>query len=248
MSLQNFITEVKTNGLAKANRFTVSFGLPRAVVTSTPRDVQQAHLLCDGVQLPGLNYSTIQNRTFGEFREVPYERLYDPVTFSFYVDKQFKVKHLFDQWMGSIQNPTARTFNYYENYVVDIYVTALDELNQPRYQIKLAEAYPKTISSISMDQSSKDIIKLQVTMQYKYWRHYMFVPGGVNEAFYRGTPNEQTTSESNVLQVAPTAYTDKLGIGEQPGTLWDDVKEWLGNPTIPDFNVQDFDLSRLNPF
>ena len=33
----------------------------------------------------------------------------------------------------------------------------------------LYECYPKSINSIQLDYSAKDVMKINVTMQYKYW-------------------------------------------------------------------------------
>jgi hypothetical protein len=74
MSINNFISEVKFEGLARQNRFAVLFNPP--VNIGTP-DLQKVLLFCDTSQLPGVNFSTVQNRTYGEFREIPYEKLYD---------------------------------------------------------------------------------------------------------------------------------------------------------------------------
>jgi hypothetical protein len=38
--------------------------------------------------------------------------------------------------------------------------------------ISLYEAYPKTVSAIQLDYANRDVMKIQVTMMYKYWRSY----------------------------------------------------------------------------
>jgi hypothetical protein len=126
-------------------------------------------LFCDQIQLPGVNYSTTQIRTFGEFRETPYEKLYDNLTMSFYVDNDMKVKGLFDDWIGSIQDPITRTFSYYDQYISEMKIEVQDLQNKTRYEMTLYECYPKNIGSIQLDYANKDFMKMQVTMQYKYW-------------------------------------------------------------------------------
>jgi hypothetical protein len=126
-------------------------------------------LFCDQIQLPGVNYSTTQIRTFGEFRETPYEKLYDNLTMSFYVDNDMKIKGLFDEWIGSIQDPITRTFSYYDQYISEMKIEVQDLQNKTRYEMTLYECYPKNIGSIQLDYANKDYMKMQVTMQYKYW-------------------------------------------------------------------------------
>jgi hypothetical protein len=49
-----------------------------------------------------------------------------------------------------------------------------DTSNRLRHRTYIYEAYPKTISPIQMDYASKDVMKLQVNMQYKYWKSENF--------------------------------------------------------------------------
>ena len=164
--INRFISEIKNGGVARHNRFAVVFTPPQRV---NPDALQKVLLFCDQVQLPGVNYSTVQNRTFGEFRETPYEKLYDNLSMSFYVDNDMKVKALFDDWINSIQNPVTRTFSYYNDYVSNMTIEIQDLSDKTRYRMTLWEVYPKNIGSIQLDASNKDVMKVNVTMQYKYW-------------------------------------------------------------------------------
>jgi len=165
--LDKFIAEVKSQGLARSNRYVVKFTPPLTGLDSTVP--QTLSLFCDQVQLPGMNFSTAQNRSFGEFREVPYEKLFDNLNMSFYVDKNMYVKRVFDNWMEAIQNPETRVFNYYKNYTTGMNIEVHDLMDRITYVVSLWECYPKTIGAVQMDYASKDIMKLSVTMQYKYW-------------------------------------------------------------------------------
>ena len=164
--LKDFISEVKRGSIARNNRYAVIFTPPARV---NPGALQKVLLFCDQIQLPGVNYSTVQNRTFGEFRETPYEKLYDNLTMSFYVDNDMKVKGLFDDWIGSIQDPITRKFSYYNQYISNMTIEIQDLQNKTRYEMTLWECYPKNIGSIQLDYANKDFMKMQVTMQYKYW-------------------------------------------------------------------------------
>ena len=164
--LKDFISEIKQGSLARNNRYAVMLTSPKRVNLGSLRKVL---LFCDQIQLPGVNYSTTQIRTFGEFRETPYEKLYDNLTMSFYVDNDMKIKGLFDEWIGSIQDPITRTFSYYDQYISEMKIEVQDLQNKTRYEMTLYECYPKNIGSIQLDYANKDYMKMQVTMQYKYW-------------------------------------------------------------------------------
>jgi hypothetical protein len=171
--IKDFVAQVKKDGMARTNRYSVLFTPPATV---NPSSLQNMLLFCDQIQIPGLNYSTVQNRVFGEFRETPYEKLYDAINMSFYVDSGLKVKYLFDEWLNTINNPDRRTFAYYNDYISNMSIEVLDLQDKTRYEIVLYECYPKNIGSIQLDQSSKDVMRLQVTMQYKYWKSTSIEP------------------------------------------------------------------------
>lgn len=189
MSLQRFKEEVKARGLAKNNRFLVDFRLPN-LIQKDMFNLQIIHLFCESTSIPGINIATQPNRTFGEQREIPYDRNFDPVTLNFYVDQAMTVKYFFDTWMNCVINPISRTINYYDNYITDIDITVLDTNDDHIYQITLYEAYPKNIQSIALDQNGRDVMKLAVVFNYKYSSVQMYDTLG-------GDPNIQNIFNTN---------------------------------------------------
>lgn len=173
-NLTTFIAQIKTKGLARSNRFRVEIPIAQSILSIpnsefSPSSNGDMMLYCDSVQLPGMNYSTTQNRSYGEFREIPYDRLFDNINLTFYVDSDMKVKRFFDTWMSTIVNPNDRTFGYYTDYCVNSKIYVNDMEDNTTHIVNLYECYPKTIGSIQMDYASREIIKLNVTMSYKYW-------------------------------------------------------------------------------
>lgn len=174
MKLSNFIASVKTNGLMTTNRFKVEFSLPRILLNSKNSynytgDLRTVLMFCDSVQLPGMSISTQPSRLYGELREMPYERLFDNINLTFYVDNSLDSKSLFDSWINSIQDPVTRQFNYYNEYITDMTIYVQDKADKEKYKVRLYECYPKSISAIQMDHGTKDVMKLQVSINYKYW-------------------------------------------------------------------------------
>jgi len=159
--LNDFISTVKNSGMMRTSRYSVIF--PNAGTDNL------VGLYCDQFTLPGLNINTQPCLTYGETREMPYQRLYNNINISFYVDTDMKVKKFFDDWMIQIQNPMNRTFSYYNDYTLDVTVNVEDLENNTKYSMMLHECYPKTIQDIQLDYNSKDIMKMTVTMAYRYW-------------------------------------------------------------------------------
>lgn len=164
--INDFITQIKTTGLARTNRFAVEMSPPSI---SNPNNIKTMLLFCDQANLPGANYVTTPSRTYGEVRELPYDKTFDNLSMTFYVDRGMHVKQIFDEWQAQIQDPYTRSFNYYDKYISDIVITVQDINDKTQYKMKLFECYPKTITGINLDNQSKDVMKLQVTFQYRYW-------------------------------------------------------------------------------
>jgi len=95
---------------------------------------------------------------------------YDAIQMSFYVDGDMVIKGLFDNWIKGVQTGTSRNFNYYNDYISDPVSISVENLqDKTTYTVLLYEAYPKTVSAVQMGYDQRDIMKLSVTMMYKYW-------------------------------------------------------------------------------
>ena len=213
-SLNEFISTIAGEGLMRTSRFAVMFSLPNAIVEGQySRDLRKVLLYCDNINLPGITLETTAAKTFGEHREMPYNKLFDTINMGFYVDNSMSVKLLFDNWMGAIQDPVTRTFNYYWDYVTDITVDVFDIAEKSRYQVTLYQCYPKALTPVQMDYGNKEIMKLSVAMNYKYWRSNAATNTfGANEAGVDGSfSNAQDTLNQylgDTAKVPDTYFTN----------------------------------------
>jgi hypothetical protein len=220
-TIKEFTAAVKSQGLARSNRYAVAFSLPKGMVFNS--DVtKKALMFCDQIQIPGTNFSTAQNRTYGEFRETPYEKLYEHINLSFYMDKDMQIKELFDEWNKTIYNPTTRNFNYYDQYITDITIEVQDNKDSPKYWVKLHECYPKSVGAIQLDYASKDVMKLSVSMAYKWFETQNnvpdFLPDGIPKNaltdklmnFAIGTAGAYAVTKLPALQSKISGFTSKL--------------------------------------
>jgi hypothetical protein len=172
MKISDFVTSI-SSGIARTNRFSIVMDLPWAALpVNEITPFSELRILCDQVQLPGLNVNTAPIRTFGEIRETPYELAYEPIQFTFYSDAGMNINAYFSEWIKNIQNPTRRSFRYYDDYTCkQMQIMVQDTEDDNRYQVNLYEVYPKSIGSVQLDYGSKDVMKFTVTMIYKYWEY-----------------------------------------------------------------------------
>ena len=163
-----FIANVKTRGLARPNRFQVNIAFPGGI--ALPYTSVLSNLFCEVAALPGYTVATMPHRTIGEPREIPYEPMYDPVTLTFYMDSSYEIKDAFETWMSYIIDPVTKSHGYYSKYTSTILITAENVDRSVPYQVTLFEAYPKSMQSVTLDQNSREVMRLSIGLSYKYWR------------------------------------------------------------------------------
>jgi len=230
--LNEFIANVK-GGMAKSSFFTVLLTLPTALSNYEPArsNMNKIILFCDQAQIPGISFSTNQVRSYGEFREIPYEKLYEPIQLSFYVDADMHVKDLFDEWVGLIQNPNTRDFNYSDQYCTRNFdIIVQDSMDSSKYVVTLYNAYPKTIAPIQLDYNSKEIMKMQVTMVYQF--------SAFNLA-YTPSQNSQISNTSMIGIDSAQQIPDFMGNVESygiPSEYFNNFDEFQGEYNNMDFS------------
>jgi hypothetical protein len=167
-SLNDFISEVKKDGLARQNRFSVTITPPNSMADSTGQSTQLVQLFCEQAALPGVSYSSQPVKSYGENREVVYDKNFEDITLTFLVDRRMLIKAFFDEWSNTIIDPYTRLVGFYQDYAKDIVIRVQDLQDNNVYLSVLYEAYPKTVGVVQLDNNSKDVMRLQVTFTYKY--------------------------------------------------------------------------------
>lgn len=194
MKISDFVSSIE-GGMARTNRFTVMMNLPRFVTEGSTLDnetLKRVFLFCDTAQLPQLSVNTSPTRTYGEVREMPYEMNFDNITLTFYVDANMTVKQIFDSWIQGIQVGNTRNFRYYDDYTTDIQLFVQDLEDSNRYIVAMFEAYPKAVSAVQMDYASRDVMKVNVTFQYKWWRSQQIAKQQTDNVNYDALFDQET--------------------------------------------------------
>jgi len=165
--LNNFLSEFHSdNGYALPSRYEV-------IITSPAEgNARKVSMRCESLDLPGrsLNTSTDSNM-YGIAPEIV-----DGITFggtlsmTFQSSSDLEERVFFEHWQEMAWDKGTWNVKYYNEYAYPIEIYVLDQQNTRRYGIKLFECYPKEIGPSSFDAGpASDIVKIPVTMQYKYW-------------------------------------------------------------------------------
>lgn len=207
-TLRDFISEVKKDGLARQNRFTVTITPPSSMTDMGGQNLQLVQLFCEQAALPSVSYSSQPVKSYGENREVVYDKNFEDITLTFLVDRRMMVKAFFDEWSNQIIDPMTRLVGFYQDYAKDIVIRVQDMSNQDVYISVLYEAYPKTVGVVQLDNNSKDVMKLQVTFTYKYHLNStQMVMGGEPQILSM----VDGSSVQNVTEMTPVSLQNYLG-------------------------------------
>ena len=237
MKISDFVSSM-SNGMARTNRFSVVMAMPSFLAVAGITPFRNLLLFCDQASLPGLTVNTTPIRIFGEVRETPTEYNYEPVTLSFYVDQQLHIKAWFDAWIKNLQYGSERTFRYYDQYICpQMQILVQDTLDQSRYQINLYEVWPKSVGAIQLDYAAKDIMKLSVTLQYKYWDYTPIdVPVGNTSALVSGQQQIGPNGMPQIFQqgvngLPQVVQPDINKIKQIPQQYFSDINSFQANAT-----------------
>ena len=165
--INNFLSEFHSdNGYALPSRYEVIITSPAA------GDARKVSMRCEALDLPGRALNTsVDSNMYGIAPEIV-----DGITFggtlsmTFQASSDLEERVFFESWQEMAWDKGTWNVKYYRDYIKEIEIYVLDVKNTRRYGIKLMECFPKEIGPSSFDAGpASDIIKIPVTMQYRYW-------------------------------------------------------------------------------
>lgn len=169
--INDFIALTKGFGFQKQNKYQVLIYPQASGSTFGAEDILLMDLLCDNVTVPGMNFSTNPVFTFGEPREVIYNRNFDAANLQFLADSKMRAREYFDEWQAAIMDPRTRTVNYYNNYVRLVEIRHLDREGNIQYNVTLHEAFPKAVNAYELGNDNNAVLRLSVQLQFKYYTY-----------------------------------------------------------------------------
>jgi hypothetical protein len=175
--IDNFISEVHTNGLAKPSRFEVSIVVPDCMRDNSMG--QKISMFCDQAFFPAQRILLSRQQLFGPPSQHPVGVDYggEGITLQFYVDREMKVKRFFDKWLQGIISPADYTARYQRNYLSQINVIQLDESNTETYKVSVIDAFPSSMLALNLDaNSTNQVHKLSVTFSFRRWVEEVIAP------------------------------------------------------------------------
>lgn len=180
-----FKTNLYKHGMNRVSRWRVSIPLPQSVQTfiqeqedanggllpdwaksalrigsialgggaSSERNIQ---FFCTATSLPGtqvaIEDTKINGHTFNYATGI--ERA--NVQFNFMVSQDLYEKEVFDKWLNFMIDEKTRKVSYFDDYVVDIRLEALNDRDEVVYTLNMIDAFPATVDALVLDKSVRD--------------------------------------------------------------------------------------------
>jgi len=165
--INNFLSEFHSdNGYALPSRYEV-------IITSPASgDARKVSMRCESLELPGRSLNTsVDSNMYGIAPEIV-----DGITFggtlsmSFQASSDLEERVFFESWQEEAWDRGTWNVKYYKDYIKDIDIYVLDVQDARRYGLRLKECFPKEIGPSPLDAGpASEIIKIPITMQYRYW-------------------------------------------------------------------------------
>jgi len=165
--INNFLSEFHgDNGYALPSRYEV-------IITSPGEgDARKVSMNCESIELPGRAVTKETNISqYGiQSEQVKGMSFAGAVGMSFYASSDLSERVFFEKWQEEMWDVGRWEVGYYKNYIKEVDIYILDQRDTRRFGIRLFEAYPEAIGPSSLSYGAGDIIKIPITMNYRYWQ------------------------------------------------------------------------------
>ena len=165
--INNFLSEFHgENGYALPSRYEV-------IITSPGEgNARKVSMRCESLDLPGRALNTsVDSNMYGIAPEIVDGIVFGgTLAMTFQASSDLEEKVFFESWQEEAWDRGTWNVKYYRDYIKDIDIYVLDVQDARRYGLRLRECFPKEIGPATLDAGpAGEIIKIPVTMQYKYW-------------------------------------------------------------------------------
>lgn len=146
----------------------------------------------EGVNLPGRNLLTFDQRYHGPVRQLPYLASYQPCTMTIILSQDYREREMFMRWQDFMVGHYRTAYNrsdyigqfdskYYDEGIgtvmINVYsnpmpkvsgVAASGKKYETQYSIILEEAFPISVNDVAMSWGDEGYARLNVEMRYRF--------------------------------------------------------------------------------
>jgi hypothetical protein len=255
MSIDRIMSDIKFRGVARTNRFRVRINSPKklqlnhgiADKLSKPNkkigefldkgittalnsfNNRSLELSCERATIPAKSYLTTEVPfSYGPTRRMPYNVLFNEISLTFRVSRNFEEKKFFDDWQNAIMDPFTHELNYWDEYTTEVEIIQEDDgkpffglfegdlateisrtfgSGNDVYALKLNEAYPVNVTDLNLDHEEQSTYhKLTVNFAFRKWTAASFgEPPEKDDSFIGQVKStaDRIFSDHNPFQTGP---------------------------------------------
>jgi len=157
-NLENFTANF--SGGARSYLFMYEPSFPEGSLSDTRRYLVRSTTLPDSnIEELILNWQGLDFKVAGK-------QSYSDWTITFNVDQKYNIRNDFELWMNNISNRDK--YGKMKDYMQDQNLLLLDYEGNRIGSVKLFNAWPKSVSAITLDYSAMDVAQFDVTFSYQY--------------------------------------------------------------------------------
>jgi len=177
-SLENFREHIKNTQLARTERFECIFKFPNSM-----KDVwaelegdeaslrYESTIMCEEVQIPGM---VLQNKevsigTWQFMRNSNVAFLGNEINFTFLTDVDWKLRHLFEAWIGHCVDPTSKKVAFPDDQFGTVHINMLGLDDKVATTWKLHEVTPKVLNLVPLATGATSIARTTLIISSAYW-------------------------------------------------------------------------------
>jgi hypothetical protein len=224
-SINEFITHVSSEKeFAKSDKFEVRIATPVCLNNSDYGFNDGGKFLslsCESAELPAVDVTPIEFRHYGFVERIPYHLTYSPVNLTFYATGNMKEKMFFDSWIDA-SIPFNTGLLYYKDgngIATDVIINQYSSSNNLIYSVTLEDAFPITVSQLSLNWAEDNAHRFQVSLSYKRWNS-------------KNSGNVQITNRSYATNPSSFTPESKYGLSNQLSEVTVTATR-LPNPSTP---------------
>lgn len=105
--------------------------------------------LCTGVEMPGTQLLTQENRIYDMPSKYAYQKAHDELVITMRVDKDYLSRNFFEAWGDSMYNRNTGNPFYKSKYVGEVRISTMREDGSCPYAVVFEECFPTQIGNIS---------------------------------------------------------------------------------------------------
>tara|TARA_B100001093_G_scaffold312037_1_gene297795 strand:+ start:5248 stop:6033 length:786 start_codon:yes stop_codon:yes gene_type:complete len=180
-------------------------------------------LLCNSAELPATTMATaqVEGQRMGIVEKMAHSRVYTDVSFTFYVDNQYRTLEFFELWhefiaSGSNDKVDRTNIAYYhrmqypDEYKVDtIKIQKFDKDHFRSVEYNFLNCFPVSVSSMPVAYDGNQVLECQVTFAYD--RYYFGKMGSLDRRAYAA--NYANVSSGTAIGSIP----DRSGLFKEDG-------------------------------